>query len=78
MLAADRFCESVDKLLKLHNDEIKEETLWGMWLHKVFDDTSYSEFKAKFDAPEVPAGQKESDFEAIVKKSQDILDSFNL
>lgn len=79
MLASGRLCEFIDKVLKLHHDELKEKDIWDMWLHKEFEgNPGYSEFRAGFDTPETTAKPESSDLEAIVKDSQDILNSFNL
>lgn len=43
MLQMGRLNDFVLEAVRLHNEEQKEEILWNVWLHRVFD-KSYSDF----------------------------------
>ncbi len=80
MLDAGRLGESVDELVRMHNEEQQDKHLWEMWLHKDFEgNPSWEQFRHRYLHPEQkPAKQevKMDDFEAIVKRSRDLMNSF--
>ena len=82
MLDAGRLAESIGELVKVNNDELYEKYLWDMWLHKHFEgNPSWEDFRNRHLNPiqhNSPAKQevKMDDFEAIVKNSRDLMNSF--
>jgi len=65
-------CEFVDEIIRMHNEENKEKTLWDVWLHRVFD-KSFNDFVEGLEGRAAPA---EEDVANIVSETQSILDSF--
>ena len=81
MLDVGRLEESIDELVKRHNEELQEKQLWEMWLHKEFEGhPTWEQFRNRHMHPEQyrkPDNQaKMDDFEAIVKRSRDLMNSF--
>jgi hypothetical protein len=81
MLDTGRLEESIDDLVKRHNEELQEKQLWEMWLHKEFEGhPTWEQFRNRHMHPEQyrkPDNQaKMDDFEAIVKRSRDLMNSF--
>ena len=81
MLDTVRLEESIDELVKRHNEELQEKQLWEMWLHKEFEGhPTWEQFRNRHMHPEQyrkPDNQaKMDDFEAIVKRSRDLMNSF--
>ena len=81
MLDVGRLEECIDDLVKKHNEELQEKQLWEMWLHKEFEGhPTWEQFRNRHMHPEQyrkPDNQaKMDDFEAIVKKSRDLMNSF--
>ena len=81
MLDTGRLEESIDELVKRHNEELQEKQLWEMWLHKEFEGhPTWEQFRNRHMHPEQyrkPDNQaKMDDFEAIVKRSRDLMNSF--
>jgi hypothetical protein len=82
MLDAGRLDESIDELVRMHNTELQEKHLWEMWLHKEFEGhPTWEQFRHRHLHPEqykksAKQGVNMDDFEAIVKKSRDLMNSF--
>lgn len=82
MLDAGRLEESIDDLVKVNNEELQTKQLWELWLHKEFEgNPTWEQFMHRHLHPEQyrkPAKQevKMDDFEAIVKRSRDLMNSF--
>lgn len=82
MLDAGRLEESINDLVKIHNEEQQDKQLWELWLHKEFEgNPTYEQFRNRYLHPELhrqPAKQevKMDDFEAIVRRSRDLMNSF--
>ena len=81
MLDAGRLEESIDELVKRHNEELQEKQLWEMWLHKEYEgNPTWEQFRNRVMHPEQfskSAKQvKMDDFEAIVRQSRDLMNSF--
>lgn len=54
-----------------------ELEVWDMWLHKVFDDISFQEFREKLiNQARIEKGMSKQERELQVAKSQDILNNF--
>jgi hypothetical protein len=81
MLDTGRLEESIDELVKRHNEELQEKQLWELWLHKEFEgNPSYEKFRNMYLQPvttkqPVKKHNNTDDFEAIVKRSNDLLNS---
>ena len=79
MLDAGRLVESINELIKAHNNELQEKHLWEMWLHKEFEgNPTWEQFRNRCLQPTTttpPAKKHDNtdDFEAIVKRSNDLL-----
>lgn len=67
MIACGRLCEFVTEFASMENDR----RLWELYLHKVFDNRSFADFKAS-----VMPAQPEEDLETTVNTSRSILESF--
>lgn len=83
MLDTGRLEESIDDLVKKHNEELQDKQLWELWLHKEFEgNPTWEQFRNRYLHPELykkPAKQETMDnFEAesIVKRSRDLMNSF--
>ena len=80
MLDAGRLDESIDELVKMNNEEQQNKQLWEMWLHKEFEgNPSWEQFRYRYLHPEQKPAKQEvnmDDFEAIVKRSRDLMNSF--
>lgn len=78
MLACQRFLEFVTEFLKLHNEDMEAETLWDLWLHRVYD-KSFDEFKMEIGYSSSNETQETIDaavLETTVKESNNILNGF--
>lgn len=73
MLACGRFCEYIDEFVRLNNERETDETMFEIWLHRVWD-KSYSAFLKELEEPD-QMGQ--ADFEATINESASILEGFN-
>lgn len=82
MLDTGRLEESIDELVRINNTELQEKQLWEMWLHKDYEgNPSWEQFRHRYLHPEQyqKSGKQEvkmDDFEAIVKRSRDLMNSF--
>lgn len=83
MLDCNRLEESIDDLVKAHNEELQEKQLWELWLHKEFEgNPSWEQFRHRYLHPEEYRNRKPNnqvdmdDFEAIVRRSRDLMNSF--
>lgn len=75
MIRTRRLYEFVSEMVRMHNEEMEDTSLWETWLHKVFD-KGFAEFKKSLgEATETAAPTKE-ETESIVKESYDLLAGF--
>ncbi len=74
MIRTSTFAEFVSELIRITNEE-KE---WEVWMHRAKDKT-YDEFQREIGSPITTQEErtKKEDLEAIIKDSNNILDSFN-
>ena len=74
MIRGGRLEEFVNEFVGLYNKEQEDETLWKIWLHRVFDQ-SYADFRAsvKSDAKAAPT---QEEVQSIVAESESILNAF--
>ena len=75
MISSHRLTEFVHEVLRMHNDETEEKTMWEFYLHRVFD----MSFKDFMDS--LPTGTEqqftESDLAETIANSVDMLNGFN-
>ena len=74
MIATGRLCEFVDELIAIHNEEYRDNTLWELWLHRVFD-RSYHDFVEGLDGGGAQAPTDE-DVRSIVEETKSMLSRF--
>ena len=78
MISSKRLTEFVREVLRIHNDETEEKTMWEFWLHKVHE-KSFADFvkqmKTQVAEPEVIPDEQ---LEQITKASMEILNDFKL
>lgn len=72
MIRQGRLLEFVLELWKIED----EEKVWDVWLHKVYD-KSYKEWEEELTAKARARGVSESELEATVTNSKQLLDGFN-
>lgn len=76
MIRCGRFGEFVNEFVKIHNDDLRDKTLWELWLHKVFDKT-YADFLESANQCAVePNHVSQADLENTVKESMEIMKGF--
>ena len=78
MISAGRFDEYIFELLKIHNEEQEDKTLWELWLHKVHD-KSYNDFRQSIGmiGNKKAAPTKEETAE-VIQQSQTLLNGFRI
>ena len=79
MLRMGRFAEYCREMIRMANDDMREQAVWDMWLHKCFDKT-YDQFRSDVTGNTNEAIQdapKKEEIEAAVAQSFDMLASFN-
>ena len=74
MVRAGRLHEFVNEIVHIRNEELEEETLWDIWLHRIFD-KSFAEFKDALNRKETAAPTPE-EIKSIAIDSQKILAGF--
>lgn len=75
MLQMGRLNDFVLEAVRLHNEEKKEEILWNVWLHRVFD-KSYSDFVSAANG--TPAQELSQDeIAGIVNETKSMLAHFS-
>lgn len=77
MLQAGRMCEFIDKIIDIKNEEVKEETRWEFYLHKVFD-KSFADYLKEVEEPKMLETADMKQVETTVKNSMNILENFNM
>lgn len=77
MILTMRFTEFVNEVVKIKNEETKEQTEWEFWLHKVFNMT-YQEFIGTVNRTNGVEESVASDEElaTIVVESKGIINGF--
>ena len=76
MIQAKRFSEFVDEFVKTIHEEKEEKTKWEYFLHRVFD-KSFNEFKEEIKVNQDNQNMSDSQIEATVLHSNNILKNFN-
>lgn len=75
MIASRRLEEFVDELVTIYNEEKQEDSIWEVWLHRVFDKT-FAEFKASLDPNNHKAAPTQEEVKGIVTDSMNTLACF--
>lgn len=78
MISTGRFGEFVDSFVDKYNEEQEEKILWEAWLHKVFDKTSFAEFKEKARVNRETAAPTQFDLQETFNTSFQLLEGFSL
>lgn len=75
MIRCGRFSEFISEFLKIHNEEVENETMWDWYLHHTFLDKTFEDFKKllKVDKPEP---QEKIDFGTTFNDSITMLEGF--
>lgn len=73
MIRTRRFLEFVQELIQMHNEDIREKTLWEFYLHRVFDE-SYQAFKDSL--PEEVHIPSNAELTETISHSADMLRDF--
>lgn len=83
MIQTGRFEEFVTEFVDVINkerqeqfEEQKEQTMWELYLHRVFD-KSYGEFKQQAKVEQDNKNMSESQIETTINMSRNILANFN-
>lgn len=76
MIQTNRFSEFVDEFVMTVHKEKEEKTQWEYFLHRVFD-KSFNEFKEGIKVNQDNQNMSDSQIEATVLYSQNILNNFN-
>lgn len=78
MISSHRLTEFVHEVLRMHNDETEEKTMWEFWLHKVHE-LSFADFVKKMKTQTAePETIPDEQLEQITKESMEILNGFTL
>ena len=75
MISAGRFDEYIHELLKFHNEEQEDKTLWELWLHKVHD-KSYNAFRESIGMINNQAAPTKEDTAEVLQESMNLLNGF--
>lgn len=74
MIATGRLREFVDEFVKIKNEEVEDETIWEVWLHRIFD-KGFDEFKKSLRG-ETKAAPTPEELKSIAMESKNIMASF--
>lgn len=75
MILTGRLEEFVNELVKIHNEEKEDQSLWEIWLHRIFD-KNYAEFKNSISGNKNTAAPTPEDIKSIAMDSRSILAGF--
>ncbi len=76
MIRAGRFYEFVVEVNSIVFEEKQEELYWDIWLHKVFNQ-DWHEWRESVRARSEAQSMTESDLEATITASYELLNGFN-
>ena len=74
MMKMRRLEQFVMELVKTHNEETRDEELWDIWLHRIFD-KGFDEFKKSISG-ETQAAPTPEEIKSIAMDSKNILAGF--
>lgn len=72
---ANRFSEFVDEIILITNEEEENDTLWQLYLHKVYEE-SWGEFYDTYKRSKIE--KSDEDYEATIENSKQMLEGFNI
>lgn len=75
MVMTGRLEEYVNELIHLHNEEKEDQSLWEIWLHRIFD-KNFAEFKNSLSGNNVTAAPTPEEMKSIAMDSRSILAGF--
>ena len=73
MIQEGQLIEFIDELIKIVNEEKHEKTMWEYYLHRIYD-RSFAQF---MDEHEQSPEESESNLEATVKQSYEMMKNFH-
>lgn len=76
MIRQNRLSEFVFEVNQIHYEEEQDKMLWDVWLHKVFD-KGFGEWKRSIQTKVEATTTSESELEATVTNSKELLNGFN-
>ena len=77
MIACGRFYDFVVEINSIVEEETENGKLWDIWLHKVFNNSTFTEWINSLpQQTNVPTATR-SELEATVKNSYELLSGFN-
>jgi hypothetical protein len=76
VLKCGRFSEFATEFLKIHNEEVENETMWDWYLHHTFLDKTFEDFKKLLGVSKKPEPQERIDFGATFNNSMTMLEGF--
>lgn len=77
MIDSGRLEEFVREMLHIRNEEMEEDCAWEVWLHKVFDSTSYKEYRESLnDTSSTNAAPTHEKLKQTVSDSAEMLKNF--
>ena len=77
-MQSGRFSEFVDEIVKSHNEEQKEKSLWEFYLHKVENpEVTFKDFLDEIETNENLQNMTDDDKASALQSAFDILGNFN-
>ena len=77
MIQTGRFVEFVVNLVETVNKEKSDDSAWDFYLHKVWDNITFADFKADLENNIKNQTMSEQSIETTVQNSMNILKNFN-
>jgi hypothetical protein len=75
MIITGRLEEFVNELIHIHNEEKEDQSLWEIWLHRIFD-KNFAEFKNSLSGHHETAAPTSEELKSIAMDSKSILAGF--
>lgn len=72
-----RFEEFVNSFIDAVNQDREDQTAWDFYLHKVWSEISYADFRAEMEVTKSNREMTNREMIEIIKQSNSILDNFN-
>lgn len=77
MIDSGRLTEFITEMLDIRNEEMEEDCTWEVWLHKVFDNMSYKEYRESLnDMNSTNAAPTQEILKQTVSESANMLMNF--
>ncbi len=76
VIKCGRFSEFTTEFLKMHNEDVENETMWDWYLHHTFLDKTFEDFKKLLGVSHKPEQQEKIDFGATFNDSMFMLEGF--